>query len=209
MKDAIQKNAMLLAIYAIVATTIVGIISLLTQPRIERQEQAQLLNTLASIIEPSSHNNDLYQDCHLLNDQSFSSKLQTYYIAKKDDNPVAIAITTSAPDGYNGNIDLIVAMTLDGTVSGVRTLKHQETPGLGDKIELRKDDWILSFADNHVESEKDMRWGVRKDGGVFDQFTGATITPRAVVNTVKRTVLYVNEHKDSLLANEQLCRSKS
>jgi len=200
---------MLLAIYAIVATAIVGIISLLTQPRIERQEQAQLLNTLASIIEPSSHDNDLYQDCHLLNDQSFSEKLQTYYIAKMQDRPVAIAITTSAPDGYNGNIDLIVAMTLDGTVSGVRTLKHQETPGLGDKIELRKDDWILSFAGNHVESEKDIRWGVRKDGGVFDQFTGATITPRAVVNTVKRTVLYVNENKESLLASEQLCRSKS
>ena len=104
MKDAIQKNAMLLAIYAIVATAIVGIISLLTQPRIERQEQAQLLNTLASIIEPSSHDNDLYQDCHLLNDQSFSEKLQTYYIAKMQDRPVAIAITTSAPDGYNGNI---------------------------------------------------------------------------------------------------------
>jgi len=208
LKTAIQKNAILLAIFAVVATAIVSIISLLTQPRIERQEQAQLLSTLASIIEPSSHNNDLYQDCHLLNDPIFSSKQQTYYIAKQGETPVAFAITTSAPDGYNGNIDLIVAMDLNGKVTGVRTLKHQETPGLGDKIELRKDDWILSFAGKSVEGEKDMRWAVRKDGGVFDQFTGATITPRAVVNTVKRTVLYVSKNQEILLANQQMCRSE-
>ena len=208
MKAAIQKNAMLLALFAVVATTVVGVISLLTQPRIERQEQAQLLNTLASIINPDIHNNDLYQDCHLLNDPVFSTKQQTFYIAKQNDIPVAIAITTSAPDGYNGNIDLIVAMDMQGQVTGVRTLKHQETPGLGDKIELRKDNWILSFAGKYVEGEKDMRWGVRKDGGVFDQFTGATITPRAVVNTVKRTVLYVNKHRDEILTNNQSCRSE-
>ena len=86
-----------------------------------------------------------------------------------------------APDGYNGNIELLIAINVDGSVSGVRTLLHKETPGLGDKIELRKGPWIKTFSGKKVLDDNDNRWAVVKDGGMFDQFTGATITPRAVV----------------------------
>jgi len=110
-----------------------------------------------------------------------------------------------APQGYNGNIDFIMAINNDGSVSGIRVLKHQETPGLGDKIEIRKSDWITSFTGKKIRSEDDSRWAVTKDNGMFDQFTGATITPRAVVNGVKSTLKYFTKNRDSLLTRPNAC----
>lgn len=210
----IQKNSQILAIFAIVCTAIVGLVNELTKDRIKAQAQLQLLNTLHSIIEPSRYNNDITQDC-----VSFSSPLlggsknnsiknqanQTAYIARNGSKPIAIAMTSTAPDGYNGNIEFIVAINMDNSISGVRVLKHQETPGLGDKVELRKSDWITSFNGKKLLSAKDSRWAVTKDGGMFDQFTGATITPRAVVKAVKKTLLYFQDNKHSLLARPNSC----
>jgi len=210
----IQKNSQILAIFAIVCTAIVGLVNELTKDRIKAQEQLQLLNTLHSIIEPSRYNNDITQDCVSLSSpllggsksSTTSNKPnQTAYIARNNANPVAIAMTSTAPDGYNGNIELIVAINMDDSISGVRVLKHQETPGLGDKIELRKSDWILSFNDKKILSEKDSRWAVAKDGGMFDQFTGATITPRAIVKAVRKTLLYFKDNKNSLLTLPNSC----
>ena len=151
------------------------------------------------------------QDCVSLSSPSLGGsqkhqEIQTAYIARKDGNPVAIAITSTAPDGYNGNIELIIAINMDNSVSGVRVLKHQETPGLGDKVELRKSDWISSFNGKKMLSDNDSRWAVAKDGGMFDQFTGATITPRAVVKAVKKTVIYFKDNKLSLLASKNSCK---
>ncbi|HBQ6636558.1 electron transport complex subunit RsxG, partial [Klebsiella pneumoniae] len=95
-----------------------------------------------------------------------------------------------APDGYSGAIQLLVAADFSGTVLGTRVTEHHETPGLGDKIELRLSDWITHFAGKVIHGQGDSHWAVKKDGGDFDQFTGATITPRAVVNAVKRAGLY-------------------
>ena len=134
-----------------------------------------------------------------------TSKIQTTYIARKNNTVIAVAMTSIAPDGYNGNIELITAINMDGSINGVRVLKHQETPGLGDKIELRRDDWIKSFNNKKMLSESDSRWAVVKDNGMFDQFTGATITPRAVVKAVKSTLLYFNENKTSLLTRPNAC----
>jgi electron transport complex protein RnfG len=89
-----------------------------------------------------------------------------------------------------------------GELLGVRTLRHQETPGLGDKIEIEKNDWITSFSGKQVKSDDDNRWAVKRDGGMFDQFTGATITPRAVVGAVKRATLYLEENADTLFNAE-------
>ena len=86
-------------------------------------------------------------------------------------------------------------------------LKHQETPGLGDKVELRKSDWITSFNGKKLLSKNDNRWAVAKDGGMFDQFTGATITPRAIVKAVKKAVLYFKDNKQSLLASANSCKA--
>ena len=206
MKLAIQHNAKVLAIFAIVCTLVLGLIHQLTKSQIANQAELQLLKTLHSIIDENTLNNDLYHDCQLVSHPQLGNGEQTVYLARFDDKPVAAAITTTAPDGYNGNIELIVAIKMDGTISGVRTLKHQETPGLGDKIEERKSDWINSFNELKVESSEDSRWAVIKDGGTFDQFTGATITPRAVVKAIKNTALYFAVHKNELFTQTSSCR---
>jgi electron transport complex protein RnfG len=206
----IQKNSQILAIFAIVCTAIVGLVNELTKDKIKAQEQLQLLNTLHSIIEPSRYNNDITQDCvnissPLLANSNKGETKQKAYIARNNLNPIAIAITSTAPDGYNGNIDLIIAINMDESISGVRVLKHQETPGLGDKVELRKSNWITSFNDKRLLSEKDSRWAVVKDGGIFDQFTGATITPRAIVKAIKKSLLFFKDNKNSMLALPNTC----
>jgi len=206
----IQKNSLILAVFAIVCTAIVGLVNELTKEKIERQAQLALLTTLHSIIEPSRYNNDITQDCISINSPLLSGSANnntnhTAYIARNNTTPVAFAITSTAPDGYNGNIDLIIAINIDNTISGVRVLKHQETPGLGDKVELRKSNWITKFNDNTLLSEQDKRWAVSKDGGIFDQFTGATITPRAVVKAVKNTLLFFKNNKDALLTQPNSC----
>ncbi len=113
------------------------------------------------------------------------------YLARKNGQPTAAALETTAPDGYSGAIKLLVGADFNGTVLGTRVIEHHETPGLGDKIELRISDWISFFSGKKIEGPDDKRWAVKKDGGMFDQFTGATITPRAVVNAVRRTALYM------------------
>ncbi|WDE06972.1 electron transport complex subunit RsxG [Thalassomonas viridans] len=203
MRIAIQKNSKILALFAIACTAVVGLVNELTKGHIQTQQQQHLLTILHSIIEPGRLNNDLANDCRLVTDPLLgSTEPQTVYLARLNGQPVAAAISSVAPDGYNGNIELIVAVNTDGSVSGVRQLKHNETPGLGDKIEIRKSDWITSFNGKVLRDEKDSRWAVTKDNGMFDQFTGATITPRAVVNAVKQTVSYFNKHQQALFAGE-------
>ena len=208
MYAAINKNSKILALFAIACTATVGLVNELTKDRIYTQHQKHLLSTLNSIIDPKRYNNDLTLDCvNVANMSLGSDKEQTIYLARFNSTPIAGAITTIAPDGYNGNIELIVAVNIDGSVSGVRTLLHQETPGLGDKIELAKSDWITDFSGKKLMSNNDSRWAVAKDGGMFDQFTGATITPRAVVRAVKNTVTYFNEHKDKIFESESNCQN--
>ncbi|MDG1732644.1 MAG: electron transport complex subunit RsxG [Thalassotalea sp.] len=212
MKVAVQNNAKVLALFAIACTALVSVVNWLTKDTIIRQQQQQLLSTLYDVIPAERLNNDLYHDCQVIagNDYLGGDDEQMAYIARMDNMPVAVAITSAAPDGYNGKIKLIVALNVDGSVSGVRVLKHQETPGLGDKIETRKNDWIYGFNGKTVEAENDLRWAVKKDGGMFDQFTGATITPRAVVKAVKNTALYFNKNKDSILsAQTSTCRDNN
>ena len=208
MRKAIEKNAQLLALFAIVCTTVIGTVHLITKDRIKSQEENKLIDTLHHIIDVNTYNNDIYQSCIIVNNIALSASSEKVYLAKYNEQAVAAAITTTVPDGYNGKIHLIVAMKYDGSVSGVRTIKHQETPGLGDKIEIRKNNWIDSFNGKKVLGTKDTRWGVRKDGGIFDQFTGATITPRAVIKAVHKTVLYFNSHQHELFQKTPNCQEQ-
>lgn len=203
---AVSKNTKILALFAIACTVAVGLVSELTKDQIKRQEQQHLLQTLHSIIEPSRYDNDIANDCIMMSAPELGSKkVHTAYIARKAGQVIAVAMTSTAPRGYNGNIDFIMAINNDGSVSGVRVLKHQETPGLGDKIELRKSDWVTSFNGKKLHSPDDSRWAVSKDNGMFDQFTGATITPRAVVAGIKDTLNYFTKNKDSLLTRPNAC----
>jgi len=207
---SITKNAEILALFAIICTGIVGIVNELTKDKIKVQQELQLLKTLHSIIEPSRYDNNISQDCiHINSSMLGSNNQQVAYIARKNNDVIAIAVTVTAPDGYNGDISLIVGVNIDNSISGVRVLKHQETPGLGDKIELRKSNWISSFTGKKVFTENDTRWSVVKDGGIFDQFTGATITPRAVIKSVKKAVLFIQTNKNSILSKPNACINES
>ena len=110
-----------------------------------------------------------------------------------------VILTPTTERGYNGTIDLVMAVDRSGRITGVRILRHSETPGLGDPIELRKSDWILGFNDLSLGDPDDAGWRVRKDGGQFDQFTGATITPRAVVTAIHQALRYFGLHRERLL----------
>ena len=206
MLNAIKKNGLVLAIFACASTGLVAVTHYLTKDQIKQQEQAQLLSVLNQVIPHDLHDNELFSACTLVQAEELGSEqAMPAYIAKLNGEPSAIAIEAIAPDGYNGAIKVIVGMKIDGTILGTRVLSHQETPGLGDKIDLRVSDWILSFAGKQVTESNLDRWKVRKDGGDFDQFTGATITPRAVVKSVKQAVQYVNQNNQALLAQPLNC----
>tara|TARA_R110000737_G_scaffold3578_2_gene12148 strand:- start:22491 stop:23132 length:642 start_codon:yes stop_codon:yes gene_type:complete len=206
---AISKNSIILALFAISCTAAVGMVHLLTKERIEIQAQQQLVNQLNQIIQIDSHDNEMFRDCiTVVTDNNSDLLIDVIYRARFNGVPTAAAIKTVAPDGYSGNIELLIAINTDGSVSGVRTLLHKETPGLGDKIELRKSTWITKFSGKKVLDENDNRWAVVKDGGMFDQFTGATITPRAVVNTVRKTVNYFQANQETIFTTNSNCGAK-
>lgn len=199
MLTAIRKNGLTLAIFACASTGLVAVTQYLTKDTIQQQEEAQLLSVLNQVIPHALHDNELYRSCTLVSDDSLgTTQPMPAYIATLNGEPSAIAIEAIAPNGYNGAIKLIVGIKADGTITGTRILSHQETPGLGDKVDLRVSDWILGFTGKSLTEQNESEWKVRKDGGQFDQFTGATITPRAVVNSVKDTVSYVNNHRSAL-----------
>ncbi|WP_448212193.1 electron transport complex subunit RsxG [Colwellia sp. MEBiC06753] len=206
MRIAIEKNAKILALFAIGCTALVGLTYELTKGRIKAQEQSELLSTLHAIVSDDVHDNIMSNHCIIVQDELLgTNEPHKAYLATLAEQPVAAAITTTAPDGYNGKIELIVAVNIDGSIGGVRTLKHQETPGLGDKIETRKSDWIYTFTDRTDSEVQSNRWKVKKDGGMFDQFTGATITPRAVVKAIKNTAHYFEKNKTTLFQQAHNC----
>jgi electron transport complex protein RnfG len=203
---AISKNSLILALFAISCTAAVAIVQLLTADRIEQQAQQKLIRQLNQVIQKDNHDNEMFLDCIVAPEDNNSDLLiDVIYRARLNNAPTAAAIKTVAPDGYSGNIELLIAINTDGSVSGVRTLMHKETPGLGDKMERRKSDWIDSFSGKKLLDDNDSRWAVIKDGGMFDQFTGATITPRAVVKTVRKTIEYFESNQERIFSTASNC----
>lgn len=206
MLNAIRKNGAILAIFACASTGVVALTNYLTKDQINLQQQKQLLSVLNQVIPHDLHDNELYQACTLVNNPLLGTDTDMpVYMASINGQPSAMAIEAIAPDGYNGVIKIIVGIKQDGTISGTRVLNHQETPGLGDKIDLRISNWILGFTGKSVTDSNQAQWKVRKDGGQFDQFTGATITPRAVVKAVKNTVEFVNANREQILTQPLTC----
>lgn len=206
MLEMMRKNALTLAIFALVCTAVVALTHRLTQSTIIEQEQAQLLRVLDELLPESNHDEPLFDHCVMLTSPQFlgSKDALPVFTAVKNGKPQGYAIEAIAPDGYSGDIKLVVGVEIDGTLSGVRVLKHNETPGLGDKIELKRSPWILSFNGKSMTDENDLRWAVRNDGGQFDAFTGATITPRAVVKAVRKVLLLVQQ-QPQLLTQAPAC----
>lgn len=196
-------TAALLGGFAIVGTTIVAMTQHNTRDVIAENQRQQLLRTLNEVLPQGSYDNDPAQDVITVRSRELlgTSKDVAVYRARRDGDPTAVVLTPIAPDGYNGDIGLLVAIeTQSDTLTGVRVLFHKETPGLGDWIELEKSDWILSFNGYSLDNPDELGWRVEKDGGIFDQVTGATITPRALVKAVYNTLQYYDRHKAELFA---------
>ena len=198
-------SAALLAVFAVVGTGLVAFVHDTTEERIAANQRAVLLRRLHEIMPESQHDNDILADMVTISDDALDPSLQPQpvYLAWKTGEPVGVVLTTVTPDGYNGKIKILVATHYDGTISGVRVVAHRETPGLGDDIDIRRSDWILGFNGRSIGNPPEERWKVKRDGGEFDQFTGATITPRAVVAAVRRALIYFGAHKDTLFASAE------
>jgi len=197
-------TSLLLGAFAIAGTSMVALTFDNTEVRIADNEYQALLQSLNALVPPSSHDNDIANDTVEVTSRELlgSKKSNTVYLATMKEIPIAAVITTIAPDGYNGAIKLLVAINFDGSISGVRVLNHRETPGLGDSIEIERSNWISNFRGLSLLTPDDLGWRVKKDGGIFDQFTGATVTPRAVVKAVHNALLYFEQHRDELFKPE-------
>ncbi|MFM2481057.1 electron transport complex subunit RsxG [Celerinatantimonas sp. YJH-8] len=208
MNNPVIKNAILLAVFALVCTLLVILTNVLTAPTIIKQQQVKLSQSLRELLPAKLVNQQLLNSCRLITYPQYLGDSQPHrrWIAYENNQPIAIIYQAIAPDGYNGAISLLVGVWKTGKVSGVRVISENETPGLGDNIETRKSHWVYEFNGKALHSDQDERWAVKKDGGMFDQFTGATITPRAVVNSVKR-VLELNKHQyDAIVQSDQRCQ---
>ncbi|WP_088331700.1 electron transport complex subunit RsxG [Lacimicrobium sp. SS2-24] len=207
MTQSMQKNGLILAAFALVTTALIALTDMFTRPIIAEQQRNELQQTLNSIIPPDWHDNELEQDCTRVTapDLLGNQEPKTLYRASLNGEPQALAIETMTPNGYSGNIHLLVGIDMQGVISGVRVLQHRETPGLGDKIDRRISDWILSFDGKSLDNTHPQSWAVRKDGGDFDQFTGATITPRAVIEAVRDTLVFASENRQRILQAPNQC----
>ncbi|MCF6281335.1 MAG: electron transport complex subunit RsxG [Candidatus Polarisedimenticolaceae bacterium] len=199
MSKKIIAAALLLGFFAVIGTGLVAFTYEMTKDQIAENERLALLRSLQALVPADTVNNDMPNDTIIVDDkEKLGTHTTTIYRGRKDGDPIAAVFTSIAPDGYSGQIKLLVAVRADGTLGGVRVITHKETPGLGDKIEVEKDDWIFAFDNRSLGDPTVDKWAVKKDGGIFDQFTGATITPRAIVNSVKRTLIYASEHKEAI-----------
>ncbi|MGM0769513.1 MAG: electron transport complex subunit RsxG [Pseudomonadota bacterium] len=195
--QSVRRSALGLGLFAIVTGGTIAVTQVMTEDRIAYQAARAEAKALFEIIPESQHDNDLLRDTVQLpaSDRLATSGPVTAWIARADGRPVGLILPAIAPDGYSGNIRLLVGIDPQGRVLGVRVTSHRETPGLGDRIETKKSDWILSFNGRSLGDPRPDRWNVKKNGGVFDQFTGATITPRAVVKAVQKTLVYFRQNR--------------
>jgi len=203
--QSISRNGLLLGAFAVCTTLLISGTYLLTKDRIAEQQRQAKEKALLEIVPLSRHNNSMLDTTVTVNtlDQGLGLRQEKQiYLARRDGAAVAAIIPVTASDGYSGDIDLIVGINIDGTIAGVRVLNHKETPGLGDKVDLKKSNWILGFDGHSLDNPELSKWAVKKDKGEFDQFTGATITPRAVVAATLRALQYSQAHRDVLFAAE-------
>ncbi len=192
----------LLGLAAVIGTALVAITYIGTYEKTAENEREFLMRSLTAIVPESTFDNDIFNDTITVTSPQLlgTSNPVVAYRARRNGAPVAVVLTPIAQDGYNGNIKLLIAIRFDGSLGGVRVVAHRETPGLGDDIEIERSDWITTFNNHSLNSLSGSRWRVKKDGGEFDQFTGATITPRAIVKAVYQSLQYFVVNRDALFA---------
>lgn len=203
-KKNILITAFLLTLFSAVGAAIVGLTFSQTVDDIKYNEKLTLLRQLNTIIPADAYNNDLLHDTLTIKPQALlgTDEDTLVYRARNNDKNVAVVFSSIAPNGYNGPINLLVGVYADGRIAGVRVVKHRETPGLGDAVSVTHSNWILGFDNRSLTDPMVKQWKVKRDGGIFDQFTGATITPRAVVKAVHNALLYFENNQVLLFSKK-------
>lgn len=195
-RDHLAYQPLSLAAVALITCTALVIAHQATRQAIVDAEERDLQNSLGEVLPAGFADNNLLQDT--LQIASGNGAPLTIYRSRKH-GAVNGAVFQTAARGYAGDIAVLIGVDAGGTLLGARVVKHQETPGLGDKIEAAKTRWIDDFTGKSLTSPPTEKWGVKKDGGVFDQFAGATITPRAVVKAVKQGLDFFAAHRAEIV----------
>lgn len=204
MNTAILKHStqtgVILAIFAVFGTAFLVATHFATRNIIAESEKQAKLELIGQTLPKDLFDNDIIKDAATLPaaPEIGDREPTTVYRASKDGKPVAAVLEAIAPDGYSGKIKFIIAIKANGEISGVRVVTHNETPGLGDYIEIAKNKWITIFDGKSLSNTPDMAWKVKKDGGKFEHNAGATVTPRALIKAVHKTLKYFQDNQDKI-----------
>ena len=198
-RDQLFYQPLSLGLIALITCAALVVANQATHTAIIAAEERDLQNSLSEVLPAGYGDNALLKDTLQL--ATSEGKPLIVYRSRKA-GAVNGAVFQTATRGYAGDIVVLIGVDANGTLLGARVIKHQETPGLGDKIEIAKAKWIDDFKGKSLAEPSPERWGVKKDGGVFDQFAGATITPRAVVKAVKQGLEFYSAHRDEILTSE-------
>ena len=201
------RTAAILFVFVIIFTGLLSGAYLWTKPSIEASAAEEKMKLVDEVLPRSEYDNDLLNDTVSLppTAELGLADPSTLYRARKAGQAVALVFEAVAPDGYAGKVRLIMAVRANGEVAGVRVTQHKETPGLGDYVEVKKDKnkarpWITQFTGLSLAQVSDREWKVKKDGGRFDYYAGATVTPRAVTKAVLKAVQWADAHRERLFA---------
>jgi electron transport complex protein RnfG len=200
LKQHIIRVGLVLGLFAVIATTLVALTENTTHEQIKSNEREALLSAISEVVPAHRFDNAILEDTMTIPATSAlgTKEATQIYRARLEGLPVAAVLTVIAPNGYSGSITMLVGIYYDGSLAGVRVVNHKETPGLGDKIDVKRNNWITQFSGLNLDNPSRAMWKVKKDGGAFDQFTGATITPRAVIGAVKRALVFFETERDNL-----------
>jgi len=202
--QSIIKTGLTLAVIAAICTSLVALTFQATRERIAANEKALLEQSLQPALAGTFYDSGVSESRLVLppphglpgNDPA------VIYRVFAEDEPVAALFAVTARDGFSGPIRILVGIGVDGTVTGVRILQHRETPGLGDKIEPARSDWVFQFDGRSMGDPIATRWAIEVDGGEFDQLTGASVTPRAIIKAIRDTLIYFEAHQDEIFLAE-------
>ncbi|MGB5247820.1 MAG: electron transport complex subunit RsxG [Woeseia sp.] len=204
-QGSIFTSALILGVLAAICTALVSWTHHQTAARIVQNEKDFLEQSLAPALGGLYFDSDLSKSAITIEPPHDlpGSGPATVYRVYRDAQPVAALFVVTARDGYSGPIRLLIGIEASGEISAVRIIEHRETPGLGDKIESSKSDWVEQFPGKSLGNPALDDWAIRRDGGTFDQLTGASITPRAVIKAIRETLVYFNANRDAVFASEQ------
>ena len=202
---SIGLSGTVLALFAAITSVAIGWTYLGTKAQIDLEVRRAEARQLLEIFPPDTHDNDIVDDVFEVAAETALLGIRETrqgYRVRQGNKVIGVILPATAQDGYSGDIRALIGVRLDGSVAGVRVVAHRETPGLGDKVDLRKSDWILDFNERSLTNPILSGWNVEKEGGVFDQFTGATVTPRAVILATRRALEYATLNADTLFETE-------